>query len=451
GPETPTPEDGEGGRDGEDGENGNDGRDGQDGRDGRDGRDGEDGEDGNDGSDRITTPEFEEANARLDAARTKLAEIRAGREARTLHIPGRGFTKKDLREALDEYNQAIKDVGVAAAEILQQEGIDPTNEEHRHMINWGAAVEVRTLAEEQRDVELANFGEKSPAVQKFYNFWARHSQARMFSLEGAKNMAIKSGVMAVPGIPLGIGIGILAAPVAATGAAGAAGAYLATRVSRAMVGAKISKEAGMPTLAAQKAEGRINKLNDAIDAIDARKGDTVNLEKLDKQYEQDTSDVVGQNRKRAAKAAGMAAVVGTASALVVDHFHGGGGNHPDEPNNGNGGGNTPENGGGGNHPDEPNNGNGGGNTPENGGGGNTPEHNPFDDMTPEQLDAFRRYVEWSDNFKAQNPTMVTPGGNTVNVGTEAYWNEMQRRWDEWFSPRPAAPATPVEVQPTVTG
>ncbi len=373
-----------------------------------------------------STPEGADANEKLKRARANLARVRAGREARTAHRRGGKFGNKALNQAINDHNQAENEAGLIGMDMLEAAGYN--RDEIDKLINWSVTIEAFQLTADQYNNEIRQSGDKR--LNKFYSFWARHSQAKLFSAQGIKNTAMKAGVMA----PVGIGMGVLLAPVAAGAGAAAGGAFLASRISRGIMGAKMSKEANAATLAGQKADARIAKIASVSHSVNAElnagnQGTSVDKEAMGDMYYEDTNEVVKQSRKRAAKSAGTAAIIGTAASVGLElidselgfHSSSGGGNTPEDT--GSGGGNTPEHPGGGNT--DPDTGNGG-NTPE------APEADPFEDFTPEQLDAFKRYVEWSDNFKAENPILNTPSGVDVSAGTEAYWNEMQRLWTVKF-------------------
>jgi hypothetical protein len=60
--------------------------------------------------------------------------------------------------------------------------------------------------------------------------------------------------------------------------------------------------------------------------------------------------------------------------------------------------------------------------------------NSFADFTPEQMDAWEQYYEWSEGFKADNPTLTLADGVTsVDVGSSEYSERMHELWEQYHS------------------
>ncbi len=383
------------------------------------------------------TPEFVAAQHVLIAARDKLARIRAEREASTTHLQGRKKRgKKAMEAALKEYEAAKLEAGLRGIEVLRNgvEGYDEAD--LNKWVNLAVFNESVELTARQAHIESEN-GQRKGLRGRFYNYWARHSQANLFSKDGwkqgLKDMAHKSGSSAILFIPLGLVTGAVIAPaVAAAAPAAVAGVFAATRVSRGLMGAKINKDAEAPRVATEKMNERLLRVHKVIGEA-SMAGTVIDQETISNMYRTDTKKAVNKNRKRAAIAGTTAAVMGAVTSQILehvgwDHFlhHGNtssnGGSNVAEAQPGSGGNNTPTPPTRGDIPSSGGNGNtqptgGNGNTPP--AGGNVRPTGPNGEyLTDEQIRIFRS-TEFHD--------MVTQG-EKIHVQVNAEYPIPTKSW-----------------------
>lgn len=383
------------------------------------------------------SPEANAALAALGAARTHLAEIRAGREKRTIHRRGGEYGKKALEAALAEYEAAKLSAGLHGIERLQQMGYED-EASINGLVNLAVLNEGRDLTREQFNIETANVGNRNKLTAWYLDTWARHSQAHWRSKQGAKDMAVKAALMA-PVAGASFGLGLLLTPALAGSAAALLGAGVATRVSRGLMGAKVHKEASAGENAFIKANTRLNAVHEQVRAA-SLSGEVVDQDDISGIYREDTNEAVKNNRKRAAKAGAMAAALGLGTSLILehvglDHFmhHGnGGGNADAQPT---GGGNAQPQPTGGNAQPQPTGGNAqptpaGGNAQPTPAGGNAQPVGPNGQpLTPEQVkifnsDEFKRMVAQGKQVHEQvNAQYPIPSG--ADAGTRAFWEAQQ--------------------------
>jgi hypothetical protein len=335
----------------------------------------------------VKTPELVDLEIRLDEVRDRLARFRATRESRT--VTARSHNNEEFQQILEEYQQLLNATGVEAIRSLMISGV--TDEQTlASAANFGAADEYCKLTQRQMEIELEDTENRK--LGRFYDFWARNSGHKLLSKAGMKAGMVSAVKKAAVFAPVGIAAGILAGPAMAMGGAAAAGGFVATRISRGLMGAKASKEADRARLAQEKAQQRWNAIREQIDETEAN-GDLVESAQLVEQYRDDTNEWTRRNRKAAVKAAGTAALLGgvTSAAISGIDFK------------------LPEN------PFKS--------------GGSTEVPTPDVELTPEA----NQWIKWSLKWEAENPTLTTPNGEVVYQGTAEYLAEKDRLWSEWFS------------------
>lgn len=428
-----------------------------------------------------TIHELAVAQEVLVGARRELARVRAGRESRTFH--GKKYSKKALEAAVQSYETARTAAGAAAVKLLRAQGIEDEAELEK-ACKFGAVEEALKLTNEQYRSEMANQRPdgKEKTLQFFYDFWAQHSQSKWRSIQGIKDMGWKAAAMA----PLGVGLAITIAPAVGVIGGSALAVGLATRLSRALVTSKVSKEAEAKTVAHTKGVDRASEVHGLVN------DEQLSYEMLEAaliaKYRQDTNKTANRNRARAAKAAAVAGSVALVSGIAADRIIDGlfvrdtapkafsrpSGGTPPEGTGGNGGDVFDPGTDGGNDGDvfDPEAGDDGGdvfdpeagNDPETEGGvrggddgqeggdakpepgdmgeaepAPTPEEPEVEvkNLTPEQIEAlnsqeFANLVEWVNEQDADIRS------SQPNISDAAVETEINRRWEEYWFFRHAA-------------
>lgn len=431
----------------------------------------------------LTSPELQEAEAQLAEARTALAQIRAGREARSWT---RRFSDKKLQAALEAYEEALGNASSHAVTVLRE--ADWSGEEITLLSNHAAVAEAIAVINEQTAIERENFENKSSLNRRFIDFWQRNSGHKLLSKAGIMSAAKKGVVLGAVAAPLGFVGGMVAAPLAGAGLGVAGGIAVAGRVSRGLMGARLTRDGQNRELVDDKAEQRQRRfVQTANEMIAAGRG--LAPSEITARHGQDTKESVSRNRHGMVKSAIASAVMGGLFGAVgsnVDINTPSWMHRPDwlgGDNSGDGSGSdTPENGDGGPRGDAPTTGDipddksklGFPEMDSNTDGFVTEEEymnyydadsdgvisetelksamNPyeleyFENMSAEdqakfvelfsdydQFQQFAEYLEGAEEFKAENPT-ITVDGKTASLEDqpEAYDRLMHRLMDQFFA------------------
>ncbi len=248
------------------------------------------------------TPELERAEAELAIAREEYARMKAGRESSTFFSIK--FSSKKVEQARIAYEEAVERAGVEAVRALVSNGLP--HEQIRSAVNFGVAVEGTKLIDAQYNHEQQAIDSK--VFKGFYKWWSKQS--------GVKGAIKKGAVMALVAGPIGVGIGIVGAPILAGGGAGAfLGLAGARSITKGLVGNTIKRNASAESVVTEKAERRKQGIADLITAIESR-DELVEQDLVNGLLYKQTIDTKKINDQRAIKGMVVSAAIGAGGALL---------------------------------------------------------------------------------------------------------------------------------------